>query len=167
MKKGTRDEQWNTLAGLIAHSDTIAGCCEQEEEVQMIKPIYLDYNSSTPHDPEVIAAMRPYLEEHFGNPSSSHYYGQKTREAVEKARSQVAMLLGCGLEEIIFTSGGTELNNHAIRGIASAYRDKGNHIITTQIEHPAVTAVCQYLERYGVETTYLAVDENGLLDAAA
>lgn len=135
-------------------------------EVQMTKPVYLDYNSSTPHDPEVIAAMRPYLEEHFGNPSSSHYYGQKTRGAVETARAQVAALLGCGPGEIIFTSGGTESNNHAIRGIASAYRDKGNHIITTQIEHPAVTAVCKYLGRYGVETTYLPVDENGLLDAA-
>ena len=132
----------------------------------MTKPIYLDYNATTPHDPEVIAAMRPYLEEHFGNPSSSHYYGLKTREAVETARSQVATLLGCGPEEIIFTSGGTESNNHAIRGIACAYRDKGNHIITTQIEHPAVTAVCKYLERYGFQTTYLPVDANGLVDAA-
>ena len=134
--------------------------------MQMTKPIYLDCNATTPHDPEVIEAMRPYLEEHFGNPSSSHYYGLKTRKAIETARSQVATLLGCGPEELIFTSGGTESNNHAIRGIASAYRDKGNHIITTQIEHPAVTAVCKYLGVYGVETTYLPVDECGLLDAA-
>ena len=136
------------------------------DEDEMTKPIYLDYNATTPHDPEVIAAMRPYLEEHFGNPSSSHYYGLKTREAVEMARSQVAVLLGCKPEEIIFTSGGTESNNHAIRGIAAAYRGKGNHIITTQIEHPAVTAVCKYLERCGFETTYLPVDEYGLLLAA-
>jgi cysteine desulfurase len=132
----------------------------------MTKPIYLDYNGTTPHDPEVIAAMKPYLEEHFGNPSSSHYYGLKTREAVENARSQVATLIGCKPEEVVFTSGGTESNNNAIRGIAAAYRDRGNHILTTQVEHPAVTAVCKYLERYGFETTYLPVNENGLVDAA-
>ena len=127
-------------------------------------PIYLDYNATTPHDPEVIAAMRPFLEEHFGNPSSSHYYGLKTREAVEAARAQVASLLGCLPEEIFFTSGGTESNNHAIKGIAAAYRDKGNHVITTQIEHPAVTAVCKYLETYGIQSTYLTVDEYGLVN---
>ncbi|MGO9379539.1 MAG: cysteine desulfurase family protein [Dissulfurispiraceae bacterium] len=132
----------------------------------MKKPVYLDYNATTPHDPEVITAMRPYLEEHFGNPSSSHYYGLKTKEAVEEARAHVAYLLGCKPEEVIFTSGGTESNNHAIKGIAAAYRDRGNHIITTQIEHPAVTAVCKYLERYGVVTTYLPVDENGLVNVS-
>ena len=129
-------------------------------------PIYLDYNATTPHDPEVIAAMRPFLEEYFGNPSSSHYYGLRTKEAVLAARAQVATLLCCLPEEIIFTSGGTESNNHAIKGIAAAYRDKGKHIITTQIEHPAVTAVCKFLEIYGIETTYLPVDEYGLVNVA-
>ena len=132
----------------------------------MMKPIYLDYNATTPHDPEVIAAMRPYLEEHFGNPSSSHSYGMKAREAVETARSQVALLLGCMPGEVIFTSGGTESNNHAIRGIAAVYGKKGGRIITTQIEHPAVTEVCKFLEIYGFRTTYLPVDEYGLVNPA-
>ena len=129
----------------------------------MKKPIYLDYNATTPHDPEVIEAMRPYLEEHFGNPSSSHYFGLKTKQAIDFARAKVASLLDCKPEEVFFTSGGTESNNHAIRGVAAAYSNKGNHIITTQIEHPAVTEVCKYLERYGFVTTYLPVDEYGLV----
>ena len=132
----------------------------------MKKPIYLDYNATTPHDPEVIAVMKPYLEKHFGNPSSSHWYGKKTKEAVQTARSQVASLIGCKPEEIIFTSGGTESNNHAIAGTAAALSAKGNHIITTQIEHPAVIEVCKFLERQGIEVTYLPVDEYGLVDAA-
>jgi cysteine desulfurase len=98
----------------------------------MKKPIYLDYNATTPHDPEVIEIMRQYLEEHFGNPSSSHWYGRMAKEAVATAREQVAALLNCSPEEIIFTSGGTESNNHAIKGIAAAYGNRGNHIITTQ-----------------------------------
>jgi cysteine desulfurase len=130
----------------------------------MKKPIYLDYNATTPHDPEVIAAMRPYLEKHFGNPSSSHWYGQKTKEAVQTARSQVAFLIGSKPEEIIFTSGGTESNNHAITGTVAALRAKGNHIITTQIEHPAVIEVCKFLEMQGIEITYLPVNEYGLVD---
>jgi len=130
----------------------------------MIKPIYLDYNATTPHDPEVIAAMWPYLEEHFGNPSSLHWYGQKTREAVETARAQVACLIGCMPEEIIFTSGGTESNNHAIIGTTAALKAKGSHIITTQIEHPAVIEVCRFLEMQGIEVTYLPVDEYGRVD---
>ncbi|HMK44087.1 MAG TPA: cysteine desulfurase family protein, partial [Dissulfurispiraceae bacterium] len=132
----------------------------------MMKPVYLDYNATTPHDPEVIKAMRPHLEEHFGNPSSSHPYGLKAKEAVETARSQVATLLGCSAEEIVFTSGGTESNNHAIRGIAAVYGKKGGRIITTRIEHPAVTEVCKFLEMYGFQTTYLPVDEYGLVNAA-
>lgn len=127
------------------------------------KPIYLDYNATTPHDPEVIAAMRPYLEEHFGNPSSSHWYGVQTKNAVENARRQVASLLNCQPDEIVFTSGGTESNNYAIKGIAFANQDKGNHIITTQIEHPAVIEVCKFLEEHGFEVTYLLVDEFGLV----
>ena len=127
------------------------------------RPIYLDYNATTPHDPEVIEAMRPYLEEHFGNPSSSHWYGRKTREAVETARAQVAALLNCKPSEVIFTSGGTESNNYAIRSTALARRSHGMHIITSQIEHPAVTAVCERLRQEGFETTYLPVDEYGLV----
>jgi len=129
----------------------------------MPSPIYLDYNATTPHDPEVIAAMRPYLEEVFGNPSSGHFYGSKPQQAVIQARRQVAALLNCRSEEIVFTSGGTESNNHAIKGVAYADRDKGNHIITSQIEHPAILEVCKYLEDNGCEVTYLPVDEQGLV----
>ena len=127
------------------------------------RPIYLDYNATTPLDPEVIEAMRPYLEEHFGNPSSSHSYGRKAREAVETARAQVAALLNCAPGEVIFTSGGTESNNHAIRGIALARRDHGKHIITSQVEHPAVSGVCERLQQEGFEVTYVPVDEYGLV----
>ncbi len=127
----------------------------------MKKPIYLDYNATTPHDPEVIVAMRPYLEKHFGNPSSSHWYGIRTRNAVENAQGKVASLLNCQPDEIVFTSGGTESNNYAIQGAAFALRDKGNHIITTQIEHPAVIEVCTFLEEHGFNVTYLSVDEFG------
>ncbi len=129
----------------------------------MERPIYLDYNATTPHDPEVIDAIRPFLEEEFGNPSSSHGYGTKPQNAVMEARSQVASLLNCEAEEIIFTSGGTESNNHAVKGVAFACRDKGNHIITSQIEHPAILEVCEYLENIGYEVTYLPVDEHGLV----
>jgi cysteine desulfurase len=132
----------------------------------MAKPVYLDYNATTPHDPAVIEAMRPYLEEHFGNPSSSHWYGRKSRAAVETARAQVAALLKCSPGEIVFTSGGTESNNWAIRGAVAARRSRGNHIITSQIEHPAVTAVCERLKREGFEVTYLPVDGFGMVSAA-
>jgi cysteine desulfurase len=132
-----------------------------------MRPIYLDYNATTPVDPVVVEAMRPYLEEHFGNPSSTHWYGVQTKLAVEKARKQVAELLNCGADEIIFTSSGSESNNHAIKGAAFANRDKGNHIITSSIEHPAVSEVCQYLERHGFQVTYIAVDEFGVVDLAA
>ena len=132
----------------------------------MTKPIYLDYNATTPHDPEVIEAMRPYLETEFGNPSSSHWYGIKPKQAVEAARSQVAGLLNCRPSEVFFTSGGTESNNHAIRGVARRLMHKGNHIITTSFEHPAVLEVCRSLEADGFETTYLPVSEDGLVDPA-
>jgi cysteine desulfurase len=125
------------------------------------KPIYLDYNATTPLDPEVIEAMRPYLDERFGNPSSSHPYGLEARSALERARSQVASLLFCQPDEIVFTSGGTESNNAAIKGIAWARRDRGNHLITSQVEHSSVTEVCRFLERHGFDLTYLPVDEQG------
>jgi len=129
-------------------------------------PIYLDYNATTPHDPEVIHAMRPYLEEHFGNPSSCHGFGIQTKNAVESAREQVASLLKCYPDEILFTSGGTESNNHAIKGIAYERRAKGNHIITTEIEHPAVLEVCRHLEQQGFQVSYLPVDESGLVSVS-
>ena len=111
-----------------------------------MRPIYLDYNATTPHAPEVVAAMRPFLEEHFGNPSSAHRYGAITRDAVAQARSQVAGLLNSKPDEIVFTSGGTESNNYAIRGTALARVERRRHIITSRIEHPAVTEVCRRLE---------------------
>jgi len=130
----------------------------------MIKPIYLDYNGTTPLDPEVIEAMRPFLETEFGNPSSSHWYGIKPKQAVEAARKQVAGILNCNPSEVLFTSGGTESNNHAIFGVARRFREKGNHIITSNFEHPAVLEVCRYLDSHGFETTYLPVGEDGLVN---
>lgn len=126
--------------------------------------IYLDYNATTPIDKEVAAEMRPYLEHYFGNPSSSHSFGVKTKLAVEKARKQLALLINCNSDEIIFTSGGTESNNYAIKGAAFANRENGSHIITTSVEHPAVIEVCRYLEKQGFEVTYLGVDEYGLIN---
>ena len=130
------------------------------------KPVYLDYNATTPLDPEVIAAMRPYFEEHFGNPSSSHWYGAQPRQAVAEARARVAGLLHSAADEILFTSGGTESNNHAIRGAALESRERGNHIITSSIEHPAVTEVCRWLAAHEFEITWLPVDEHGLIRIA-
>jgi len=129
-----------------------------------MNPIYLDYNATTPIDHEVAEAMKPYLVEFFGNPSSSHWYGIQAKKAIDIARSQVADLLGCQPDEIIFTSGGSESNNYAIKGAAFANRTRGNHIITSAIEHPAVTEVCNYLEAKEFRVTYLPVDEFGLVD---
>ena len=126
--------------------------------------IYLDYNATTPIDPMVAEAMLPYLHGLFGNPSSSHGFGIAAREGVDLARSQVAALLGCRADELIFTSGGTEANNHAIKGVAFAHRNRGNRIITSQVEHPAVTEVCRYLEGQGFQVTYLPVDQRGLVN---
>ena len=125
-------------------------------------PIYLDYNATTPIDPVVVEAMLPYLSEYFGNPSSSHSYGYKAHQAVDLARAQVAQLLGCSANEITFTGGGSESDNLAIRGIALAYQNKGDHIITQITEHPAVLKTCQALERlHGYRVTYLPVDGSG------
>lgn len=133
----------------------------------MKKPIYLDYNATTPVAPEVAEAMLPYLQEHFGNPSSSHWYGVQTKKAIEHARKQVTNLLHCDADEIVFTSGGSESNNYAVKGYAFANQDRGNHIITTQIEHPAVLEVCRYLERHGFTVSYVPVDEYGMVDVEA
>ena len=126
--------------------------------------IYLDYNATTPIDPAVAEAMLPYVHGLFGNPSSGHAFGQAAREGVDVARQQVAGLLGCSEADLIFTSGGTEANNHAIKGVAGAHRHRGSHIITSAVEHPAVTEVCRYLEGQGCRTTYLPVDQHGMVD---
>ncbi len=131
----------------------------------MNKPIYLDYNATTPIDPAVREAMLPYLGEYFGNPSTTHAYGPPAKEAVERARQQVASLIGAAPEEVIFTSGGSESDNQAIIGTALANSGKGKHIITMRIEHPAVVNTCRYLEeRLGFKVTYLPVDKYGLVE---
>ncbi|MBU8920495.1 MAG: selenide, water dikinase SelD [Bacteroidales bacterium] len=126
-------------------------------------PVYLDYNATTPISPEVAEAMRPFLDEYFGNPSSSHWYGLQARKTVSDARRSLARLLGCNPDEVIFTSGGSESNNLAIKGAAFALREKGDHIITSSIEHPAVMEVCRFLEGEGFRVTYLPVDYGGLV----
>src|SRR3989339_12296 len=129
-----------------------------------MKRVYLDYNATTPIHPLAAKKMEKYIQTYFGNPSSSHWYGRKAYEGVERARKQVAKMLGCTPNEIVFTSGGTESNNYAIRGVAETYRSKGNHIITSIIEHPAVIKPCQYLEKQGFEVTYLPVDRYGMVN---
>ncbi len=130
----------------------------------MSKPIYLDYNATTPVDPAVVEAMEPYLYEHFGNPSSDHEYGYRTRAAVKNAREQLADLFGAEPDEVIFTGGGSESNNLAIKGVAYALRERGNHIITSAVEHPAVTNPLKFLERQGYRITTLPVDTDGRVD---
>ena len=124
--------------------------------------IYLDFNASTPLAPSVIEKMKPYLEKGFGNPSSLHWSGRESRQAIEKAREQMALLLECSPDEIIFTSGGSESNNLAIRGFLQQF--KSGHIITSKIEHPAVLNVCQYMQDQGFSVSYLPVDANGIVD---
>ena len=126
--------------------------------------IYLDFNASTPVAPEVIDAMRIVLEEPYGNPSSGHWAGNPAREALNKARMQVAGLLSCKVDEIVFTSGGSEANNHALKGAYFASGRADAHIVTTQVEHPAVINPCRFLERLGATVTYLQVDGFGRVD---
>jgi cysteine desulfurase len=124
--------------------------------------IYLDFNASTPVDPAVAEVMRPYLEVAYGNPSSGHWAAAPARDAVELARGQVAGLLGCAPGEIVFTSGGSESDNLAIKGVINGQRDA--HIVTSAVEHPAVVEPCRHLERQGVRVTWLGVDEWGRVD---
>ena len=131
-----------------------------------MRQIYLDNNATTAVKPEVLEAMLPYFREQFGNPSSVHWAGRMVSGAIEKARQQVAELLNCSPAEVIFVSCGSEGDNHAIKGTAEALKHKGNHIITTAIEHPAVLETCQHLEKNGFEVTYLPVDQDGMLDLA-
>ena len=126
--------------------------------------IYLDFNASTPVSPEVADAMRGVLAEPFGNPSSGHWAGEPAKHAIEKARAQVAVLLGCKPNEIVFTSGGSEANNHALKGVFFAKGQAKAHFITTQVEHPAVINPCRFLERLGATVTYLPVDGFGRVD---
>jgi len=126
--------------------------------------IYLDHAATTPTHPDVVKAMLPFFTDAFGNPSSIYSYGQEAKAAVEKARTKTAELIGARSEEIVFTSGGTEADNFALKGVAYANGHKGNHIITTSIEHHAVMEVCKFLGRRGFTITYLPVDEYGLVD---
>ncbi|OKH22994.1 IscS subfamily cysteine desulfurase [Hydrococcus rivularis NIES-593] len=129
------------------------------------RPIYLDCHATTPMDKRVLDAMLPYFSEHFGNPSSiTHVYGWEAEAAVKKAREMLADAIGCTPEEIVFTSGATEANNLAIKGVAEAYFSKGRHIITPQTEHNAVLDPCHYLESLGFEVTFLPVRQDGLID---
>lgn len=135
--------------------------------MKKMNPIYLDYNATTPVDLKVLKAMLPYLKEHFGNPSSGHQYGKDAKQAIDLGRQQVADLVKADTSEIVFTSGGTESNNHAIIGTALANMEKGKHIITSEIEHPAVLKTVQYLqERFQFKVTYLPVDKYGLVSSS-
>ena len=131
-----------------------------------MEKIYMDNNATTAVKPEVLEAMLPYFCEQFGNPSSVHWAGRMVGGAIEKAREQVAELLNCSAAEVIFLSCGSEGDNYAIKGTADALKDKGNHIITTSVEHPAVLETCEALEKDGFEVTYLGVDRDGMLDLA-
>ncbi len=128
-----------------------------------MRRIYLDYAATTPTHPEVVKAMLPYFTDVFGNPSSIHSYGQEAKGATEETRAKVAAIIGAQSEELVFTSGGTEADNFAIKGVAYANEHKGNHIITSSIEHHAVIETCQFLERRGFSVNYLPVDEYGLV----
>ncbi len=129
-----------------------------------MKRIYVDHAATTPTDNEVVKAMEPYFTQKYGNPNSIHSFGQEARKVVEEARKKVAHLIGANPSEIIFTGGGTESDNFAIKGIAWANQKKGNHIITSKIEHHAVLHSCQFLEKHGFRVTYLPVDKYGLID---
>lgn len=126
--------------------------------------VYLDFNASTPLAPDVVSVMEPLLREHYGNPSSQHWAGRQARRIVEEARAEVAALLNAVPQQIVFTSGGTEANNHAIKGIVMRRGIESAHIITTQIEHPAVLEPCRFLERLGASVTRLPVDSTGMVD---
>ncbi|MRR56188.1 MAG: cysteine desulfurase NifS [Deltaproteobacteria bacterium] len=133
----------------------------------MTRHIYLDNNATTALHPEVLEEMLPFFREHFGNPSSIHWAGRRVKTAVEEAREQVAILVGCDPSEVVFTSCATESNNMAIKGVAAARQALGNHIVTTTVEHPSVITPCVYLEHQGFKVTTLEVDNEGMLDQKA
>src|SRR3972149_11103485 len=131
----------------------------------MKKKVYLDYAATTPIDPAVLAAMRPYFNRDFGDPSSLHSFGQRAKEALEQSRSVIAGLIGARAEEIIFTSSATESNNLALKGVAFANRNKGNHIIISAVEHDCVLNTALWLSKQGFEITQVPVDKDGLIDS--
>ena len=128
-----------------------------------MKQIYLDHGATTPLDKDVLNKMMPYFTEIFGNGSSQHFFGREALSAIDSAREDMAKALNCKSSEIYFVSGGSEADNMAIKGYALAHKDKGNHIITSKIEHPAVLETCRKLEKYGFEVTYLDVDKEGFV----
>jgi cysteine desulfurase len=130
----------------------------------MTQQIYLDYNASTPIDPAVADVIKPLLDDGFGNPSSLHWAASGAKAAITKARAQIAALLGCRSDEIVLTSGGSEANNLALKGVFFALRERGDHIITTQVEHPAIVEPCRFLERFGARVTYLPVNSWGQIN---
>jgi cysteine desulfurase len=132
-----------------------------------MRRIYMDHNATTSLHPAVIEEMEPFLRTRFGNPSSLHWAGRQVRPAIDQARERVARLVNCDPAEVVFTSCATESNNTAIKGVTAALRERGNHLITTTVEHPAVLTPCLYLEFFGFRVTCLEVDENGMLDPAA
>src|SRR6516162_837819 len=152
---------WCLSEGAVATTEA-----DKSHGVLTMQRVYLDYNASTPIDPTVAAAMRPFIEGNYGNPSSGHWASIEAKAALEVARGQVAALLGCQNDEVVFTSGGSEANNLALKGVFFALRDKGDHIITTRIEHPAIIEPCRFLERLGARVTYLPVDGTGRIDPA-
>ncbi|KAL1921705.1 uncharacterized protein VTP21DRAFT_10347 [Calcarisporiella thermophila] len=160
----------NRGAEIASSSTTVAPSQDQhgfEEKVvkQTGRPIYLDYQATTPMDPRVLDAMMPYMTQYYGNPHSrTHQYGWESEKAVDDAREHIANLIGADPKEIVFTSGATEANNLSIKGVARFYRSKKNHIITTQTEHKCVLDSCRYLQEDGFEVTYLPVQKNGLVD---
>src|SRR4030067_2215415 len=151
---------------IYSHSSELH-VCKGGSDLKFSKSIYLDYNATTPIDPEVLKTMMPYLKESFGNPSSNHTYGEAAKEAVHEAREKVAALVGSEHNDIVFTSGGSESNNHAIIGTAFANKKKGKHIITSRIEHPSVLETLRYLEeKFGYKITHLPVDKYGMVEAS-
>jgi len=156
---------WSVDMSSACMSPSQTGTVTSRGDLPFSLPIYLDYSATTPVDPRVVDAMMPWLTTHFGNPASrSHSFGWKAEDAVEAAREQVAALVGADGREIIWTSGATESNNLAIKGVAHFYKDKGKHLITCKTEHKAVLDTCRELEREGFEVTYLEVQSDGLID---
>src|SRR6516164_2568890 len=161
---------WNHVV-LRTAAKRIQCPCPQATNSGPMTPIYLDYNATTPLDPAVVEAMLPYLREHFGNPSSAHAYGKAAHDAVERARSQVAELLGAQPDEVVFTGGGTEASNYAIKGSVLAKLQgffgrwaRGAHVVISSVEHPATAQPCEFLRRLGCKVTVVPVDGTGLVD---
>jgi len=162
---GAITEEGLTIRGIYSQKGTrwIEESSEEKGELTSGK-VYLDYNATSPLDREVKEAMDPYYQVKYGNASSIHSFGREARAAVDEAREKVAGLIGAEEEEIVFTSGGSEADNFALKGIASAHQDKGRHIITSSMEHQAIFNTCEYLEGKGFQITYLPVDKYGLVD---